>query len=64
MDDGVGWDEQTSGCSPGFDSDPCHGFERFLCSWLFLKLNVRQSRRHTHKKNKNERFVKAGREVV
>lgn len=48
---------QTSGCSPGFDSDPCHGFGEFLCSCLFLKANVRQSRRHMHKNITNQRFV-------
>lgn len=51
------WGLQTSGCSPGFDSDPCHGFGEFLCSWLFLKANVRQSRRRMHKNNTNQRFV-------
>lgn len=43
--------------SPGFDLDPFHGFGDFLCSWLFLKANMRQSRRHIHKNNTNKKFV-------
>lgn len=54
---GEQWGLQTSGCSPGFDSDPCHGSGGFICSWLFLKANVRQSRMHIHKNNTSKRFV-------
>lgn len=34
-----------------------HEFREFLCSCLFLKANMRQSRRHIHKNNANKKFV-------